>query len=60
MLAIVYTLIALVPVNNRIKIVGEVHSASRLEDISAQMGYASPLACCTPHDSFRDSNLGIR
>jgi hypothetical protein len=40
-------------------ILGKVHSTCRLEGLPAQMGSSSPLACCTPHDSFRVSNRGI-
>ncbi len=39
-------------------IMGRGHPTCRLEDISEQMGPASPLACCAPHDSFRVSNRG--
>ncbi len=41
-------------------IVGKGHPACRLEDISEQMGPASPLACSAPHDSFRISNRWSR
>ncbi len=39
---------------------GKGHPTCRLEDISEQMGPASPLACCAPHDSFRVSDRGRR
>ena len=38
-------------------ILGKVHSTCRLEDLPEQMGSASPVACCTPHDSSRVSDL---
>jgi len=41
-------------------ILGEGHPTCRLEDISEQMGPASPLARCAPHDSFRVSDRGRR
>jgi len=41
-------------------ILGKGHPTCRLEDISEQMGPASPLACCAPHDSFRVSDRGSR
>ena len=37
-------------------ILGKVHSTCRLEDLSEQMGSASPLAGRTPDDSFRVSD----
>jgi len=37
-------------------ILGKGHPTCRLEDISEQMGPASPLACCAPHHSFRFSD----
>ena len=40
------------------RILGKGHPTCRLEDISEQMGPASPLACCAPHHSFRFSNRG--
>ena len=39
-------------------ILGKGHPTCRLEDISEQMGPASPLPCCAPHDSFRVSDRG--
>ena len=41
-------------------ILGKGHPTCRLEDISEQMGPASPLACCAPHDCFRVSDRGRR
>lgn len=59
-LASVYSIAALVPINNRIASWEKVTPPGRLEDISEQMGPASPLACCAPHDSFRVSDRGRR
>src|SRR6266576_5716329 len=59
-LASMYSITALVPINNRICILGKGHPTCRLEDISEQMGPASPLACCAPHDCFRVSDRGRR
>jgi hypothetical protein len=41
-------------------ILGKGRPTCRLENFSMQMGHASPLACCAPHDSFRVSNRGSR
>jgi len=40
-------------------ILGKGRPTCRLEDFSKQIGHASPLACCAPHDSFRVSNVGL-
>ncbi len=40
-------------------ILGKGHPTCRLEDISEQMGHASPLARGTPHDSFRIFDRGV-
>ena len=40
------------------RILGKVHSTCRLEDVPEQVGHASPLAYCAPHDRFRVSGCG--
>jgi hypothetical protein len=37
-------------------IMGKFYATFGLEDLPEQMGSASPLACCPPHDSLHVSN----
>jgi hypothetical protein len=59
-LASVYSIIALVPINNRIASWEKVAPPADWKTFRCKWDMFSPLACCAPHDGFRLSNRGSR